>query len=135
VRQDGLSIAPQSTGRVYFDSTDGTDAGVWSVDSPGARLGRLTQDIGGFPTIPSDGRFVVLHAIEDRRLIIRQGFGESAVARSDNTALCRRTAPLYGLSAGDTDVSTCLPTVIRFGGTPMSAATKYVFSSPSSCIE
>jgi Tol biopolymer transport system component len=72
VRDDGGTIAPLSEGRVYFDSSNGADTGVWSVDTPGGHRRRLTQDIGGGVSAPSDGRFVVMDAIADRQLSIKR---------------------------------------------------------------
>jgi Tol biopolymer transport system component len=96
VRGDGDTIAPTNQGRVYFDSSDGTDTGVWSVDAPGARPRRLTQDIGGGVSIPNDGRFVVMDVIADRQLSIKRvqpdGTGQ-VVLVSGHGALGGRVSP------------------------------------------
>jgi serine/threonine protein kinase/Tol biopolymer transport system component len=72
VRRDGETMAPLSQGRVYYDSSDGTDSGVWSLDTPGGRPRRLTQDIAGGISVPSDGRFLLFHAIADERMSVNR---------------------------------------------------------------
>jgi len=68
VREDGETIAALSAGRVYYQSSDGTEVSVWMVDTPGGRPRRLLQGIGGGVSIPTDGRFVVAHALVDGQL-------------------------------------------------------------------
>lgn len=72
MREDGDRIAPLSDGRVYFDSSDGSTTSVWSVDMPGGSRRRLTMDMAGGVSIPSDGRFVVFGAFADRLLEIKR---------------------------------------------------------------
>ncbi|MBA2260667.1 MAG: serine/threonine-protein kinase [Acidobacteria bacterium] len=68
IREDGNSgIAPKSNGGVYFSSMDGTDLGIWSVDSPGGRPRKLTRQYAEGPSIPADGRFVAFQAIHQDR--------------------------------------------------------------------
>jgi eukaryotic-like serine/threonine-protein kinase len=68
VREDGDTIAGLSEGRVFYQSSDGTDVTVWSVDTPGGRVRRLLQTIGGGVSIPADGRFVIVHSLVDGKL-------------------------------------------------------------------
>jgi len=70
VREDGETIASLSEGRVYYQSSDGTDVSVWVVDTPGGRARRLLQTIGGGVSIPADGRFVVVHSLVEGKLRI-----------------------------------------------------------------
>ena len=69
---DGKAMAPLSKGRVYFDSSDGTNTSVWSVDAPGGLRRRLTNETAGAPSVPSDGRFVVYVTISGRQLQIKR---------------------------------------------------------------
>jgi serine/threonine protein kinase/Tol biopolymer transport system component len=68
VREDGETMAPQSEGRVYYQSSDGTNVSVWVVDTPGGRPRRLLQTIGVGVSIPADGRFVVVHSVVEDKL-------------------------------------------------------------------
>jgi Tol biopolymer transport system component len=70
VRNEGESIAALARGRVYYESNDGADVGLWSLDSPGGRPHRLIPGTAGGVSTPADGRFVVLHVIEDRQIRI-----------------------------------------------------------------
>ncbi|HXT69315.1 MAG TPA: protein kinase [Vicinamibacterales bacterium] len=72
VREDGETIAPQSQGRVYYQSTDGTDLSIWTVDSPGGRTQQLFQEVAGGVSIPADGRFVIAHVLKGDKLRIAQ---------------------------------------------------------------
>jgi Tol biopolymer transport system component len=72
VREDGETIAALSEGRVYYQSSDGTDLSVWMVETPGARPRRLLQTTAGGVSIPADGRFVVAHALVDGKLRVVQ---------------------------------------------------------------
>ena len=93
-RQDGeQDIRPLAGGRVFFNSFDGGDVGVWSVDRPGATPRKLTQLPAGPPSIPADGRFVAFTGrTDDRAQIWRMepdGSGLRAIAdgAADGTAL------------------------------------------------
>ena len=70
VREEGETIAALSEGRVFYQSSDGTDVSIWTVDTPGSRPRRFLQTIGGGVSIPADARFVVVHSLVDGRLRI-----------------------------------------------------------------
>ena len=70
VRNEGDSIAVLARGRIYYESNDGADVGLWSLDSPGGRPHRLIPGTAGGVSTPADGRFIVLHLIEDRQIRI-----------------------------------------------------------------
>jgi Tol biopolymer transport system component len=67
-RSRGETIAAASEGRVYYQSSDGTEVSVWMVDTTGGRPRRLLQTLGGGVSIPADGRFVVAHSLVDGKL-------------------------------------------------------------------
>jgi Tol biopolymer transport system component/predicted Ser/Thr protein kinase len=68
VREDGETIAVLSEGRVYYQSSDGTDMSVWMVDTPGGRPRRLLQTLAAGVSIPADGRFVVTNSLVDGKI-------------------------------------------------------------------
>jgi serine/threonine protein kinase len=96
VREDGESIAVALKGPVFYESSDGSDTSVWSVDSPGARPRRLIQGTGGGVSIPRDGRFVILHELVDRTVTVTRvqpdGTGQLKLTKGD-VAVGARISP------------------------------------------
>lgn len=74
-------MAVTNDGRAFFSSADASGDGIWSIDRPGARPRKVTQQTSASPSIPSDGRFVVYQGLQDGRLSIWRSDPEGADAR------------------------------------------------------
>ena len=68
VRIDGDDgIAIQDDGRIFYASVDGQEAGIWSIDAPGAAPRKLTRQAAISPAIPRDGRFIIFSGLDNDR--------------------------------------------------------------------
>jgi len=61
----GMALLP--SGRLFYESSDGADMNIWSIDAPGRRPRLVTQGYAENPSTPRDGSFVAYQAIHDGR--------------------------------------------------------------------